>query len=381
MKILFVCNGKLDVKQWSGTTYNIYKRLSLHNEIEVLELYEEYTLKAYLMKILNFFTKRILNKKIMYARDKTMLEKYKCQVENKLSDKAYDCIFSSGSLPVTLVNSSVPIYIYIDGTVALMHNYYDEFSNLFNWNYNKINYFENMALKNSSLIFSSSDWLVNSLQHDYNVPSENIEMVRIGANMSSYLDKNNLKMCVDNRVSNGTINFLFIGVDYERKGLRKVVKVIEYIESKNNNVHLDIVGGSPNIDSNIDYTVYGFLNKDDENDLRKINNLYLNATYFILLTEAECVGAVFCEAASFGLPVISTNTGGIGSVVNDGKTGMLFNCNEKNRNIGDSILENYKNKQAYKEMSYAAYEKYTNELNWDVIVRRMEKSMKNKKIM
>ena len=44
-------------------------------------------------------------------------------------------------------------------------------------------------------------------------------------------------------------------------------------------------------------------------------------------TRADCTPISFCEAASYGLPVISTDTGGVAAVVEPGETGILLPLN------------------------------------------------------
>lgn len=38
MKVLFICIGKLNIKNWSGTTYKIYENLKINLDVKVIEL-------------------------------------------------------------------------------------------------------------------------------------------------------------------------------------------------------------------------------------------------------------------------------------------------------------------------------------------------------
>lgn len=51
--------------------------------------------------------------------------------------------------------------------------------------------------------------------------------------------------------------------------------------------------------------------------------LYMQASIFGLHSEEESQGIVLCEAMAMGLPVVSTKSGGIPYVVEDGKNGLL----------------------------------------------------------
>jgi glycosyltransferase involved in cell wall biosynthesis len=51
--------------------------------------------------------------------------------------------------------------------------------------------------------------------------------------------------------------------------------------------------------------------------------LYADADLFVLPTLADCLGVVIEEAAATGLPVITTDVGGVGESVDPGVSGLL----------------------------------------------------------
>jgi glycosyltransferase involved in cell wall biosynthesis len=62
-------------------------------------------------------------------------------------------------------------------------------------------------------------------------------------------------------------------------------------------------------------------------DSQELLSAYQSADIFILPSLHEPFGIVALEAWSAGLPVIAADVGGLGRLVEDGKTGLLFNPN------------------------------------------------------
>lgn len=62
----------------------------------------------------------------------------------------------------------------------------------------------------------------------------------------------------------------------------------------------------------------------------EVIQLYSKAKIFVLHSQEESQGIVFCEAMAAGLPIVSTIVGGIPNVIHDGVNGFLCNFGETN---------------------------------------------------
>ena len=116
----------------------------------------------------------------------------------------------------------------------------------------------------------------------------------------------------------------------------------------------------------------GRLNKDDPDQLKQIILHYQESDIFLLPTKAECAGIVFSEAAMYGLPVFTHDTGGTMSYVENGKTGKGLKMGSTAEDFANAIMEMLNNGK-YKEWSHNAREKYEKELNWNVWLKKCEK--------
>jgi glycosyltransferase involved in cell wall biosynthesis len=90
------------------------------------------------------------------------------------------------------------------------------------------------------------------------------------------------------------------------------------------------------------------------------------ADFLILPTRNEAFGIVFCEAAAFGLPVITTHTGGVPEVVRDGENGYVLPVEARGESYAQMIADIYQNEQRYLHLVQSSRGAFEERLNWDV---------------
>jgi len=144
-----------------------------------------------------------------------------------------------------------------------------------------------------------------------------------------------------NYVSQNTINFLFLGIIGDRKGVFDFLKVI--IENKiafENRIILHI-GGNGDVDrlmevihnEHIEHIVKykGWVSGNEKKKLLSMCDVYVLPSY------NEGLPISVLEAMSYGLPVISTNVGGIPGIISNGNNGFLVAPGDK-----EAILKSVK---------------------------------------
>jgi glycosyltransferase involved in cell wall biosynthesis len=110
--------------------------------------------------------------------------------------------------------------------------------------------------------------------------------------------------------------------------------------------------------------VYSFLNKNDKEDLATFNSILQQTHLLFLPSKAECFGIVFCEASAYGIPSITTNTGGISNAVYNGINGYCLDINSIPNDYYVKIVELIEDKDKYKALSDSSRELYLTKLNW-----------------
>ena len=92
----------------------------------------------------------------------------------------------------------------------------------------------------------------------------------------------------------------------------------------------------------------------------------LGESHFLCLpSRADCTPVVLCEAGAYGLPSVSTRTGGIGSVLRHGTNGYLFDLDGFVEQAAESIagcMADYD--ELYLPLAMASRLEYRTRLNW-----------------
>ena len=115
-----------------------------------------------------------------------------------------------------------------------------------------------------------------------------------------------------------------MGTNWERKGGDIAYETLLKLEEMGIQAELIVCGSMPPPGiAHERMTVIPYLDKNDERQAREIEELYTMSDFLILPTRADCAPNVFKEANAFGLPVITTDTGGVADVVRDGENGLL----------------------------------------------------------
>ena len=92
---------------------------------------------------------------------------------------------------------------------------------------------------------------------------------------------------------------------------------------------LNVVGCSPpnaTAFTNPGLLIRPFLDMGQEADRKCLYELFSTADFFILPSRAECAAIAFCDANAFGLPVFTTDVGGISSFVRHGVNGYMLSA-------------------------------------------------------
>lgn len=377
MKVFFVTiYDAQDIRNWSGTSYYLSKTFKDAGiEVEFIGNLKSLSNRFSISWIRNLIFNKILKRKrgsyLSFYEPKNLKHIAK-KVQEELKNKEGGIVFSSGSIPIAYLDSNKPIVFWTDATFAVMHNYYNEFTDLDKRTINNCHNYERNVLKRSSLAIFSSQWAANSAIRDYGTNPDKVKVIPYGANIDF---KRTLNDIIENnkKKSKDTCKLLFIGQDWKRKGGENAVLVTKELNKQNIKAELSIVGCVPPISSSLlpDYIhVIGFIDKSKKEGEVLMNQLYSESHFFILPTIAECTPIVFSEANSFGLPVITTSTGGISSVIKNDFNGKMFDPEVDVDEWCSYIGNIFRNHEQYENLSLKSYNEYLTKLNWDISVKK-----------
>ena len=109
-----------------------------------------------------------------------------------------------------------------------------------------------------------------------------------------------------------------------------------------------------------------FLDKNKSAEMQRLHEILLETDLLLLPTRAECAGIVFCEAAAYGIPSISTNTGGVATYVREGINGYILPITAGAADYTAVMNNIWNNQPEFARLKQESRKLFEQELNWDV---------------
>ena len=363
MKIAYISNyNPSNQIARSGVPYSIYQQLKKHFEVDWINL-KPVGVYNIIYPVSHFFM-ALFNKigLIDSHRNRITCKIQSLIIEKKIKNKKYDAIFSLGTLEVAYLRTKSPIFIRTDAIFNSFIDYY-----VFNYPKSKQReafLMEEKALRNITMLFSPSQWLIDEITHHYPFFAiSKMPLIESGANL------NNILIHYPNRIYgiNKPLNMIFIGYDIKRKGIDIALSVLDILTDKYHlNATLSIIGGKPDDEilrkKNVNYI--GLLDKNKKEDFNAYYKAMEDSNLFIFPTKAECHGIVNCEAAAYALPIFSYDTGGVSSYVINGVNGYAFPITTNAEEFARQIYECIANGEMQK-LSIESKRLYEQKFNWN----------------
>lgn len=162
------------------------------------------------------------------------------------------------------------------------------------------------------------------------------------------------------------IELLFIGKNWHRKGGDVAVAAAEYLQQQGFNTRLTIVGSNPSARPPGNVELIPYINKNVPEQKEMFLELHRRSTFLLLPTRADCTPMVIAEANAFGTPVLVSNVGGISSLVEEGRNGVLMPPGASGEAYARRIMEYLQQPELYRQMSFNSRLVYEEKLNWAV---------------
>ena len=225
------------------------------------------------------------------------------------------------------------------------------------------NYIEQSAINKADLLLYPTIWAADSAITDYGADESKLKIVPFGANM----DQIPSKEMVNTKKKSDKCRLLFLGVDWERKGGEIAFETLIELGKMNVNAELTVCGCIPPGEfKHENMRVIPFLDKNEPEQNKELQQLFLKSDFLLLPSRTEAYGVVFCEANAYGLPAITTDTGGIPGVIEEGKNGFMFPLKARGREYAELISEVHGDDQKYYQLVRTSREIFETKLNWDV---------------
>ncbi|MBD2766424.1 glycosyltransferase family 4 protein [Hymenobacter sp. BT664] len=373
-------------RSWSGVHYSIFKALERNiGEVVALGPVQMRWTFALGDRVNNWVMKPLTGKRYQYGWSVLVARWYAWVFGRKLAGQHFDLLVAPASFTeIAYLRTDIPIVYIEDSTLHQLIDFYPGLSGLLTVSKAELNHLEKLALTRARLVCYSSEWAAHSARYDYGTPAEKIVVLPFGSNYPTPPTREVALRHVPDP-DKGCRLFL-LGGEWERKGAAIAYDTMLALNELGLQASLTVVGCVPPAAEAHRYQHPGFraipyLDMGNDESLAQLQELFQMADFFILPSRAECAAIAFADANSFGLPVVTTDVGGIRSFVLPDITGLVLPLSADGADFAAAISQLYRNPAAYAQMRAAARQRYDGVLNWDHWARQLQRELATRGVL
>ncbi len=252
-----------------------------------------------------------------------------------------------------------PYVLHTDNTYTLSERYYRPWGPLTGREREQRIALEGDVFRNAAFLFPRSEWLRRSMIDDYGCDPERV--VRVGGGANFVADS------IDGKRYDGKIA-LFVGEGFRRKGGSVLLEAWQRVRSELPDAQLWIVG--PKAEGELaeerpGVKVFGYVQGREA-----LEDLFRQASAFVLPSLFEPWGHAYYEAMGQGLACIGTNQGATPEIIAHGRTGLLVPPGEPVP-LADALLALLGRPELAERFGKQAYTELQHGHTWDDVIGRM----------
>ena len=368
MRVAYVAMGDPhDRRTWSGTPY--YAMEQIRPRVAAFHVLETPRLDRWLKRV-NGAVRRL---GLDLTRNAVVLRLFGRALDRQLAAFKPDVILAvGGAYKLARLRDDWPVVFVSDALFCSIVDYYAKFRVMRPATRDRALALERAFVKPANRRLAlMSRWAADTAITAHGIDPSRVRVVPIGANLDADPGRTVLDTAKDKLV------LLWIGVDWERKGGAILLDAFAKLRVRLPEAELHIVGLDPeDARGRQGVTVHGFLRKSVPDERARLMSLFASAALYVMMSSEEAFGLVYCEAAAFGVPSIGYRTGGVMTIVEDGRTGVLLPTDADPDLLAGTIEGLWLDQARYRTMRIAARERYEQVLNWntwgDAVIEEME---------
>jgi glycosyltransferase involved in cell wall biosynthesis len=313
-----------------------------------------------------------------YLPDRSHLsaKSYARQVRRRLEGSGCGVVFATGPIPVAFLRTELPVVFWADATLPVMLDFYPSYSAVSRRSMRAGLELERRGLERTSLAIYSTEWAAGAAIEYFQLEPDRVMVVPFGANIDYTPTSAEIERIAEQRRLD-QCQLLFLAGEWERKGGDIGVEAARWLNDSGIPTTLVVAGCSPPIDQSESFVeCRGFLDKRTETGQAELRQLLAESHFLIHPARAEAFGIVLAEANAFGLPIVASSVGGIGTIVRSGRNGYALSPEADGETYGALVKEMFEDRKRMLNLARSSYHEYRSRLNWDVagaaVLERLE---------
>lgn len=365
----------LDIRQRSGAPFMIARRMEEVADVEYVA-----PLSTPLVRVARQrerFHRHVLGTVFQGQRDPRVCRAWARKAARRLAGSEARVVFGPDVAPLAYLDCSQPIVFWNDATFANLADYYHSYSNLSRATRRDGMRQAQLALERCALAVYTTEWAARSALQDFGADPAKVMVIAHGAVLPTWPARDEVAAYLAQRLAHRAPRLLLVGVDWRRKGADIAVAATGLVREAGVPATLDIVGCLPPARVRLPsyVTATAFVSKDTAAGRRRLHELRSDATLNVLPTRAECMAISLLEAGAYGLPSVTTRTGGVVDAVLDGVTGVLLSPEAGAEEYASAIAALLGDPDIYRRQSLAARRRAEDEFDNDVLTDRVIRAM------
>jgi glycosyltransferase involved in cell wall biosynthesis len=358
-------------RTWSGALN--FTKTALERNVGAVDDLSPVPLNLLPFRIARRLVRRLTGREYSFEHDPGLARYIGRYFSRRVSPEKHDLVFApAGSSSLAFLKTDLPVVYYSDATWRLIEGYYPNFSNVVKRTARGAEELERRTLERADLALFASDWAAASAVEHYGADPAQVRTVYIGAVLP---DPPRREDVLPRRLGD-KIRLLLVGVSWEIKGGDTALSALEHLLEMGYDAELTVVGCSPPPGvSHPRLEVVPFLDKTTDEGRERFRRIWLEADFFILPSRCECAGMVLCEAAANALPAIAARTGGIPSLVREGRNGHCVDPEKGGLGYAHQIAQLVGDPAGYAALCESSREEFEDRLSWDAWGRRVAEAV------
>ncbi len=172
---------------------------------------------------------------------------------------------------------------------------------------------------NTRMIITNSRLSKTIIREYYNYPEDRIHVVYNGVDLDKF------RPDAERAPSSGPVRLLFVGQDFQRKGLAPLIEALAILKKRSRSCTLRVIGRDNPAPYRKQAARLGVADLITfEGPSKEIHKAYQEADLFVFPTFYDPFANVCLEALACGLPALTTTTNGSSEVITDGIDGYVI---------------------------------------------------------
>lgn len=281
------------------------------------------------------------------------------QIDADRFDALFGCCISSS---IYGLETDVPIVYFSDATPRMLNTSYPELMRQRAGYKSACETLERVVLSKCAAAAYASTQAHDSAVNDYGAAPERVRVIPMGAHITPDVDLpphreppslRRLQLCI-------------AAADPVRKRLDLAIEATELLAARGWHATLTSIGRpTPRARRSPVVECAGVLRLADAADRLAHQRILARSHFMLLPSIGEAFGIAPCEAAHFGCPSIVSSAGGLPTVVQHNRTGLVLPLSSTAADYADAIESLARDPARYLAMCAAAYERARAVLSWD----------------